>query len=102
MKKRDSSRSAFLIPRVQVAVMLCIAACSIATAMLVGFSPAETLTKNSQRTLTFEERVTHQQAIEEVYWRHRVWPKERPEPKPPLDAAMSQEQLEKKVTQYLR
>jgi hypothetical protein len=31
MKKRDSSRSAFLNPRVQVVVILCIAASSIAT-----------------------------------------------------------------------
>ena len=44
----------------------------------------------------------YQQAIEDVYWRHRIWPKERPDPKPSLDAVMSQAQLEKKVTEYLR
>jgi N-acetylneuraminic acid mutarotase len=54
-----------------------------------------------QRTLTFAERVAYQQAIEEVYWRHRIWPKERPDPKPSLDAVMSQAQLEKKVADYL-
>ena len=53
-------------------------------------------------TLTFEERVAHQRAIEEVYWRHRIWPKERPDPKPALDAMMSQVQLETKVEGYLR
>src|SRR4030095_1936993 len=53
------------------------------------------------RTLSFAERVAYQQAIEEVYWRHRIWPKERPDPKPSLDAVMSQAQLEKKVTDYL-
>jgi hypothetical protein len=37
-----------------------------------------------------------------VYWRHRIWPKERPDPKPSLDAVMSQAQLEKKVADYLR
>jgi hypothetical protein len=26
----------------------------------------------AQRTLTFEERVSYQRAIEEVYWRHRI------------------------------
>src|SRR5205823_9780059 len=52
-------------------------------------------------TLTFEERVAYQRAIEEVYWHHRIWPKERPDPKPALDAVMSQEQLEKKVANYL-
>jgi N-acetylneuraminic acid mutarotase len=52
--------------------------------------------------LTFAERVAYQRAIEEVYWRHRIWPKERPDPKPSLDAVMSQTQLEKKVADYLR
>ena len=52
--------------------------------------------------LTFAERVAYQRAIEDVYWRHRIWPKERPDPKPSLDAVMSQAQLEKKVSDYLR
>src|SRR5262249_45358405 len=47
------------------------------------------------------ERVAYQRAIEDVYWRHRIWPKECPDPKPSLDAVMSQAQLEKKVTDYL-
>ena len=51
---------------------------------------AEAPTKFSQRTLTFADRVAYQRAIEEVYWRHRIWPKERPDPKPSLDAVMSQ------------
>jgi len=55
-----------------------------------------------QRTLTFEERVSYQRAIEEVYWRHRIWPKENFNPKPLFDAVISQAQLEKKVTDYLR
>jgi hypothetical protein len=56
----------------------------------------------SQRTLTLEERVSYQHAIEDVYWRHRIWPKENLNPKPPLDAVMSQAQVEEKVTDYLR
>src|SRR6267143_6772924 len=56
----------------------------------------------SNRTFTFEERVSYQKSIEEVYWRHRIWPKENSNPKPPLDAVMSQAQLEKKVADYLR
>jgi len=55
-----------------------------------------------QRTLTFDERVSYQRAIEEVYWRHRIWPSERKDPKPSLDAVISQAQLEKKVADYLR
>ncbi len=56
----------------------------------------------SYRTLTFADRVAYQRAIEEVYWRHRIWPEERPDSKPSLDAVMSQAQLEKKVADYLR
>src|SRR5215470_16851406 len=55
----------------------------------------------SRRTLTFAQRVAYQRAIEDVYWRHRIWPKENPNPKPSLDAVMSQGQLEKKVEAYL-
>src|SRR6266542_4290068 len=62
----------------------------------------EARAKVSHRTLTFIERVAYQRAIEEVYWRHRIWPKERPDPKPSLEAVMSQAQLEKKVKDYLR
>src|SRR5438132_4246413 len=52
-------------------------------------------------TLSLAERVAYQRAIEEVYWRHRIWPTQRPDPKPSLDAVMSQAQLEKKVADYL-
>ena len=54
------------------------------------------------RALSFAERVAYQRAIEDVYWRHRIWPKENPDPKPSLDAVMSQAQLENKVTGYLQ
>jgi hypothetical protein len=52
--------------------------------------------------LTLAECVAYQRAIEEVYWRHRIWPKERPDLKPSLDEVMSEAQLEKKVEDYLR
>ena len=53
-------------------------------------------------TLTLADRVAYQRAIEEVYWRHRIWPKENAQPKPPLGAIVSQAQLEEKVEDYLR
>src|SRR5215510_2523168 len=53
------------------------------------------------RSLSFEDRVAYQRAIEDVYWRHRIWPKERPDRKPSLDAVMSQAELKKKVADYL-
>jgi N-acetylneuraminic acid mutarotase len=46
--------------------------------------------------------VSYQRAIEDVYWRHRIWPDERPDAKPSLNAVMPQAQLEMKVIQYLR
>jgi N-acetylneuraminic acid mutarotase len=52
--------------------------------------------------LTFQERVAYQYAIEEVYWRHRIWPKQNPGSKPPLDAVISLEEVERKVSDYLR
>src|ERR1700682_6624513 len=56
-----------------------------------------------QRTmLTFPDRVAYQRAIEEVYWRHRIWPKERPDPKPSLDEVMPPAQIEQKVLDSLR
>src|SRR5438094_1402464 len=57
---------------------------------------------NQAHTLTFAERVAYQRAIEEVYWRHRIWPKENAKPKPSLNAVMSQAEIERKVEDYLR
>ena len=69
----------------------------LSTGALVGFFRPDTPAKSSQRTLTFKERVAYQRAIEDVYWRHRIWPKENSNAKPSLDAVMSRAQLEKKI-----
>jgi hypothetical protein len=58
--------------------------------------------QSQSRALSFSERVTYQRIIEDVYWRHRIWPKDNPNPKPSLDTVMSQVQLENKVAGYLR
>src|SRR5437763_3684991 len=71
------------------------------TLIIAVFRP-EAKAKAAHRTLTFADRGAYQRAIEEVYWRHRIWPRERTEPKPSFDAVMSQAQLEKKVADYLR
>ncbi len=55
-----------------------------------------------ERTLTFADRVAYQRAIEEVYWRHRIWPAANAGSKPPLDKVMSRAQIGKKVEEYLR
>ncbi len=101
MKNELIAHSAFFTRRI-LFTLVCAAACLIVTRSLPGFFRSEGATNNSQRTLRFAERVAYQRAIEDVYWRHRIWPKERPDPKPSLDAVMSQAQLEKKVADYLR
>src|SRR5437868_8299277 len=99
MKTKISFESGFLSLRVLILLLLC---ATITTGMLLGFFRSQAPSRVSQRTLTFAERVAYQRAIEGVYWRHRIWPTERPDPKPSLDGVMSQAQLEKKVADYLR
>ena len=105
MQKKRTCQSAFLNLRTLFGLLLCaVTACFILIPIRSGlaFLRPQAPLNASQGTLTFEERVSYQRAIEEVYWRHRIWPKERPDPKPGLDAVMSQTQLEKKVADYLR
>ena len=39
-------------------------------------------------SLTFNERAAAQEAIERVYYEHRLWPKENTGPKPPFETAV--------------
>jgi N-acetylneuraminic acid mutarotase len=64
--------------------------------------PSHPTSESQSRTLSLADRVAYQRAIEEVYWRHRIWPKDRPDPKPSLDEVMPPAQLEQKVVGYLR
>src|SRR5881296_2292293 len=95
MKKQSTACSAFFTPRVLVTLVVCAAACSLVAGTLLAFFRSETPTNVSRRSLTFAERVAYQRAIEDVYWRHRIWPKERPDLKPSLDAVMSQAQMDR-------
>jgi hypothetical protein len=67
-----------------------------------SYGAPKAVAPSESRQLLFEDRVAYQRAIEEVYWRHRIWPKGRPDPKPALDAVMSQATIEQKVQDYLR
>src|SRR5437762_5400782 len=102
MKRTQLLRIAFFL------LVSAAAACSMVSGTLLGFFRPEASTKAFHPTaagLTFAERVGYQRSIEEVYWRHRIWPRnsgERPSPKPSLDEVMSQAQVEKKVQDYLR
>ena len=105
MQKKSISSSGLVHSRVLIGLLLCAAtACFILIPIRSGlaFLHPQAPSNAPQGMLTFEERVSYQRAIEDVYWRHRIWPKERPDPKPSLDAVMSQAQLEKKVKDYLR
>lgn len=53
------------------------------------------------RDITLEDRLAAQKAIEQVYWNHRVWPKENPGAKPPLSAVMPDRAIRAKVEDYL-
>src|SRR4030095_4494340 len=67
----------------------------------VGLPKLKTFSSNG-RSMTLGERVAHQRAIEEVYWRHRTWPATNHPPKPRLDEVAPPEQIEMKVKDYLR
>jgi hypothetical protein len=101
--RRPVGEGGFSTPRTLIALFLCAGtACWVLTGASLAFFSPDVTAKVSNRTLTFAERVSYQRVIENVYWRHRIWPKERPGPKPSLDAVMSSAQLEKKVADYLR
>src|SRR5439155_25887726 len=88
----------FFHPRTLVTLLICGAgACSIVSGTLFGFLRPEASSEVFRRTLTFADRVADQTAIDDVYWRHRIWPHTHPSPKPPLGKVISQAQIEKKV-----
>jgi N-acetylneuraminic acid mutarotase len=101
MKTSSNWRTALFTRRVLV-TLIGAAVCSFASATLLAIFRPEAPTKVFHRTLTFEERVDYQRKIEEVYWHHRIWPKERTDSKPPLETVTSSRQIEKKVRDYLR
>ena len=57
---------------------------------------------HKRQQLTLEDRIAAQRAIETVYHRHRLWPKENPQPKPPLEQVMPDEAIRATVEEYLR
>ena len=96
---KNYSRSRSIGERALLALVLFTAGGCLTNA--ASFS-AEAGNSASPTMLTFADRVAYQRAIEEVYWQHRIWPKENPGPKPSLDEVMSREQIEQKVQEYLR
>jgi N-acetylneuraminic acid mutarotase len=56
---------------------------------------------SSEGGLTLEDRIGYQRAVEEVYWRHRIWPEQNAGPKPNLEEVMPEESIRAKVEDYL-
>src|SRR5438477_3894803 len=109
MKEKRTIQFAFFNARALSALSVCAAAaCSVVSGTLLAFFHPEApsqIARPAAAGLTFAQRVAYQRAIEEVYWRHRIWPRnsgERSDAKPSLDAVISHTQLEKKVVDYLR
>jgi N-acetylneuraminic acid mutarotase len=100
-RQNEHSQTGFLGSSALFILLVCVAASLILAGTLLAFFHSDIPAKVSDRTLSFADRVAYQREIENVYWRHRIWPKERPDPKPALEAVMPQLQLEKKVTDYL-
>ncbi|HEY3660835.1 MAG TPA: hypothetical protein VGK91_06375 [Candidatus Udaeobacter sp.] len=95
MNKKNNIRG-FIPRRVAGTLLSCL------VLLAPGFSGKGASSSDQGKTLGFAERVAYQRAIEEVYWRHRIWPNESANPRPSLNDVMSQAQLEKKVADYLR
>src|SRR3954468_15071430 len=99
--RRNLDQRGFSNVHIVVGLLVGMTGLSLAVLAAKPFAGNAGPSRISHGTLTFEQRVFYQRAIEEIYWRHRNWPKERANPKPSLDAVMSQVQLENKVRDYL-
>jgi len=69
--------------------------------VVAGFGLSVLVASSQERTLTFEERVAAQRAIEQVYWNHRIWPENNPGEKPPLSAVLPEPALRGRVERAL-
>src|SRR6476659_6233689 len=80
---------------------LLIAALLLSATVAPG-APTREAVESGLPTISFETRLAAQRAIEEVYWKHRIWPAENPKPKPPLEAVMPLEVIRARVEDSLR
>ncbi|HYE13836.1 MAG TPA: kelch repeat-containing protein, partial [Pyrinomonadaceae bacterium] len=86
-----------------VLALLVVACCAVVASAPFASQSARSQSKaGSGRTLSFSERVAYQRAVEEVYWRHTVWPKENTAFKPRLDEILPAEQTAARVEETLR
>jgi len=64
--------------------------CCVATALAGSLS------------LTLDQRVGYQKALEQVYWQHRIWPKDNAQPKPALETIMPDSAIRSRTEDDLR
>src|SRR5262245_34966251 len=69
--------------------------------LIAGLTSMHSPAAAETRSLTLEERIAAQRAIEQVYWDHRIWPKENPGPKPPLSAVLPDAAIRARVEDTL-
>jgi Kelch motif len=110
--KTNSKISAYILRGSTAALLFSCVIVALCSAINLAEQPSKALPPQDNaafganahqgRNLSFANRVAYQRAIEDIYWRHRIWPNTNAGPKPALDAVMSQAQIEKKVEGYLR
>src|SRR4029450_5420218 len=91
-----SRRDRLRIPRAMVVAGLLLSATAAP-----GASTREPV-ESGPPTISFETRLACQRAIEEVYWKHRIWPEQNPDPKPSLDAVLPAHASKARVEEALR
>src|SRR4051794_7222051 len=72
------------------------------TATAAPGAPTREAVETGPSTITFESRLASQRAIEEVYWKHRIWPEHNPGPKPTLDTVLPAQAIKARVEDSLR
>ena len=65
-------------------------------------TPAQALPPDGHRELSLTDRIEAQRAIEEVRWRHRIWPDVNDLPKPALEEVLPPAAIEARVRDGLR
>ncbi len=75
---------------------------SIILIIIIASFAATTSRAAGVTRLGFEDRVDAERRIEEVYWRHRIWPAENAGAKPPLESVLPDSALRSRVDDELR
>ncbi len=76
-------------------IVIVLAGAPVAVPVLAGDTPP------ASGPLSFPDRVSCVERVEDVYWSHRTWPEYNPESKPPRNEIMSREQVAAKVEETL-